>query len=130
MINLSLKHILTLFAVIFLLAGCTTLTTTLRYTESGDQVAIGQFPPKPESECVMVHNEELEQSLIERYTDTGMMMNAYANSEKMLALAENKSANYVHFYIPPKKMLFGIIDLNYGDKLRATYYQCKELPYL
>ena len=105
------------------------MTTTTRQTQSGKEIAIGQFAPKPESECTMVYNEELTQSLLQRYTDEGALLGFYADSEKTLAIAEAKSANYVHIYLPPKKMLFGIVDLNYNDKPRATYYQCKQIPF-
>ncbi|KEI72687.1 hypothetical protein [Endozoicomonas elysicola] len=111
------------------LSGCSQMTTTTRQTESGKEIAIGQFAPKAESGCTMVHNEELTQSLLQRYTDEGALLGFYADSEKTLSIAEAKSANYVHIYLPPKKMLFGIVDLNYNDKPRATYYQCKHIPF-
>ncbi|MFK0572095.1 hypothetical protein [Endozoicomonas sp.] len=121
--------IVSLLTIAFLLAGCAQMTTTTRQTESGKEITIGQFPPLPESECTMVHNEEIVQNLLQRYTDTGALLGYYADSEKTMAIAEAKSANYVHIYIPPQKLLPGFIDLNYNDKPRATYYQCKQIPF-
>ena len=111
-----------------MVSGCSSLTNQTRYTGSGEKVVIGQFPPESSFQCNMVHNEVLEQSLLQRYTDEGSILGFYADSEKTLSIAENKKANYVHIYLPPKKMLFGVVDLNYNDKPRATYYQCKQLP--
>lgn len=126
---MDMKKSLILLTAVALLGGCAKMTTQTRHTESEREIAIGQFAPEPVSECKMVHNEVLEQSLLQRYTDEGMMLGYYADSEKTLAIAEAKGANYVHVYIPPKKMLFGIVDLNYSDKPRATYYQCSHIPF-
>lgn len=103
MINLSIKHLLTLCAVAILLTDSTAHTINRRYTEKGDLVAFGQLPPKPESECVVVYSVELEQSLIELYIDADAMMSDYAKSEEMLSIAENKPTNFVHFYILSRK---------------------------
>ena len=124
-----MKKLFVVLSVTVLFAGCAKLTTQTRYTETGREILIGQFPPEPVSECRMLHNETLEQSLLQRYTDTGALLGFYADSEQTLSIAEARGANYVHIYIPPKKLLFGIIDLNYNDKPRATYYICKQMPF-
>ena len=123
-----MKRLTLLMLTTAIISGCASLTSETRHTSTGDPVVIAQFPPEPDSECTMVHNEIFEQNLLERYTDAGMVVSFYADSDNAMKLAEDNNANYVHIYIPPKKQLFGIIDLNYNDKPRATYYSCKNIP--
>ncbi len=66
-------------------------------------------------------------NLLERYSTAGMLNSYMNNSQESLKVADAKQANYVHIYLPAQKMLFGVIDLNYNDKPRITYYDCQSL---
>ncbi|WP_227002137.1 hypothetical protein [Aeromonas schubertii] len=66
-------------------------------------------------------------NLLERYTSAGMVNSVMSNSAESLKTADTHQANYVHIYLPAQKMLFGVIDLNYNDKPRTTYYDCQSL---
>ncbi len=125
----NIKTVAAIMGAAMILVGCASMTTSVRQTPNGKEVAIGQFPPKPESECELRYNEVIEKNLLERYTAVGSVASHYADSNKALTLADKHDANYVHIYMPAEKKLFGVIDLNYNDKPRATYYQCKKIPH-
>ena len=125
----TMKRVLLALSVILLSSGCATQTKKTRYTETGREILIGQISPDTASECRIVHNEVLEQSLLQRYTDTESFLGFYADSEKTLSIAEASGANYVHIDIPSKKPLFGVLDLN-NNQPSATYYLCKQMLFI
>ncbi|MGL4795312.1 MAG: hypothetical protein ACRC23_16605 [Aeromonas jandaei] len=111
-----------------MLTACAgSMTSVDKTSPEGRKVVIGQFPPKPENNCTLKHNEEMPMNLLERYSTAGMLNSYMNNSQESLKVADAKQANYVHIYLPAQKMLFGVIDLNYNDKPRITYYDCQSL---
>lgn len=122
-----MKRLLPLAAVLLLGACASNLTSVNKTSPQGRMVVVGQFPPKPDNRCTLKHNEELPQNLLQRYTSAGQLSSYLNNVEETTRIADEKQANYVHIYIPAQKMLFGVIDLNYNDKPRVTYYDCASL---
>ncbi|WP_429157127.1 hypothetical protein [Aeromonas veronii] len=122
-----MKKLFLLLPVLLLSACATSMTSVDKTSPEGRKVVIGQFPPKPENNCTLKHNEEMPMNLLERYSTAGMLNSYMNNSQESLKVADAKQANYVHIYLPAQKMLFGVIDLNYNDKPRITYYDCQSL---
>ncbi|HDX8361240.1 TPA: hypothetical protein RQN02_000470 [Aeromonas veronii] len=122
-----MKKLFLLLPVLLLSACATSVTSVDKTSPQGRKVIVGQFPPKPENNCTLKHNEEMPMNLLERYSTAGMVNSYVNNSEESLKVADAKQANYVHTYLPARKMLFGLIDLNYNDKPRITYYDCQSL---
>lgn len=122
-----MKKLFLLLPVLLLSACATSVTSVDKTSPQGRKVIVGQFPPKPENNCTLKHNEEMPMNLLERYSTAGMVNSYVNNSEESLKVADAKQANYVHIYLPARKMLFGLIDLNYNDKPRITYYDCQSL---
>ncbi len=122
-----MKKLFLLLPVLLLTACATSVTSVDKTSPQGRKVIVGQFPPKPENNCTLKHNEEMPMNLLERYSTAGMVNSYVNNSEESLKVADAKQANYVHIYLPAQKMLFGLIDLNYNDKPRITYYDCQSL---
>lgn len=122
-----MKKLFLLLPVLLLTACATSVTSVDKTSPQGRKVIVGQFPPKPENNCTLKHNEEMPMNLLERYSTAGMVNSYVNNSEESLKVADAKQANYVHIYLPARKMLFGLIDLNYNDKPRITYYDCQSL---
>lgn len=122
-----MKKLFLLLPVLLLSACATSVTSVDKTSPQGRKVIVGQFPPKPENNCTLKHNEEMPMNLLERYSTAGMVNSYVNNSEESLKVADAKQANYVHIYLPAQKMLFGLIDLNYNDKPRITYYDCQSL---
>ncbi|MFB2832512.1 hypothetical protein ACE1BS_23515 [Aeromonas jandaei] len=122
-----MKKLFLLLPALLLTACASSVTSVDKTSPQGRKVVIGQFPPKPENNCTLKHNEEMPMNLLERYSTAGMLSSYMNNSEESLKVADAKQANYVHIYLPAQKMLFGVIDLNYNDKPRITYYDCQSL---
>ncbi|MCF7717537.1 hypothetical protein H9X98_07410 [Aeromonas jandaei] len=122
-----MKKLFLLLPVLLLTACATSVTSVDKTSPQGRKVIVGQFPPKPENNCTLKHNEEMPMNLLERYSTAGMVNSYVNNSEESLKVADAKQVNYVHIYLPAQKMLFGLIDLNYNDKPRITYYDCQSL---
>ncbi|MBF4801183.1 hypothetical protein [Aeromonas hydrophila] len=122
-----MKKLFLLLPVLLLSACATSVTSVDKTSPQGRKVIVGQFPPKPENNCTLKHNEEMPMNLLERYSTAGIVNSYVNNSEESLKVADAKQANYVHIYLPARKMLFGLIDLNYNDKPRITYYDCQSL---
>ncbi|KUE81219.1 MULTISPECIES: hypothetical protein [Aeromonas] len=122
-----MKKLFLLLPTLVLTACAGNLTSIDKTSPQGRLVVIGQFPPKPENHCTLKYNEEMSMNLLERYTSAGMVNSVMSNSAESLKTADTHQANYVHIYLPAQKMLFGVIDLNYNDKPRTTYYDCQSL---
>lgn len=122
-----MKKLFLLLPALALTACAGSMTSVDKTSPQGRKVVVGQFPPKPENLCTLKHNEELPMNLLERYSSAGLLNSYLNNNQESVKVADEKQANYVHVYIPARKMLFGVIDLNYNDKPRVTYYDCQSL---